>query len=402
MLGRGGSGTVYAAIDRGGREVALKVLHADLSLSNHERARFIEEAQRMRRLDHEGLIALAGSGELPDGTPYLCMPRLRGETLSARLRRGPLPVDDALAAFEALADALAALHEAGLLHRDIKPCNVFLAEGAGGPRPVLLDLGIARDLGDPTGTTTAAGRIRGTPAFMAPERLFGTGATARSDVYELAITLYLMLVGRRPWERDHDAESRLNPKTPEAQGVTLPGALSTCLLRALSTRPELRPAGARDFADAVRASLTVDPQTARPTVTLDAVARPSLPDATTKRMAPRGRTLRWRGATRSALVLAAATLAAFVVFRPHPAAPASEPAMAHAAVALASGAPAAPATTSAQAAAQDPPADPPIASVARPQPARSPPVAAAREPSRYGAPARSAPAAPDHFYSYRK
>jgi serine/threonine-protein kinase len=286
VLGRGGSGAVYAAWDGSGRQVALKVLHADLALSEHERQRFMEEAQRMRRVSHEGLVALAGSGELPDGRPYICMPRLHGETLSTRLRGGRLPIADALAIFDALASALAALHDAGLLHRDIKPSNVFLVVTEGAPRPVLLDFGIARDVGDPTGTTTAAGRVRGTPAYMAPERLFGTGATVQSDVYELAITLYLMLVGRRPWERDHDAESRLNPKPPEALGVELPGALSTCLLQALSTRPELRPHGARAFADAVRESVSVEGPSARQTVTLDVVPQLAVPEATTERMVP--------------------------------------------------------------------------------------------------------------------
>jgi Protein kinase domain len=264
LLGQGGTGAVYAARHRG-TDVALKVLREDLALSERERGRFLEEAVRMRRVEHEGLVRLLGSGVLSDGRPYLCMPRLRGETLASRLDRGPLPLDAALSVFDTLAEAVAVLHRAGLIHRDIKPENVFLegssdASDEGGadvPHPVLLDFGIARDVSESESTTTAAGQTRGTPAYMAPERFFGTVANVRTDVYELGVTLYAMLTGRLPWDDVQSAANRLSPILPSAAGVDLPAELVTVLLRALSTRPEVRPESADSFADLIRRAIAV-------------------------------------------------------------------------------------------------------------------------------------------------
>jgi len=245
ILGEGGSGVVYEARVKtasGDDEiVALKVLRAELAPSERERRRFLEESERMQRVKHPGLVRLLDAGLLPDGRPFLAMPRLGGETLAARLRRGPIPVRTAVKWFAVLARAVHALHEAGMVHRDIKPENVILEEEG----PVLLDFGIARDLDeDDASTTTAEGRIRGTPAYMAPERFFGAAASVRSDVYELAVVLYMMLVGRLPWGSEKNVTERLDPKSPEDVNAALAGLI----LRALSTRPEVRPASAEELA----------------------------------------------------------------------------------------------------------------------------------------------------------
>ena len=249
VLGDGGSGTVYAAT-HAGREVALKVLHQDLALSEKERRRFLDEATRMCRATHPGLIALLHSGVLPDGRPYLCMPRLLGETLATRVENGPLPLRIALAHFDTLAQAIAVLHLRGVIHRDIKPENVFLEDRS--ERPVLLDFGIARDVGEPSSATTDAGTVRGTIAYMAPERFFGVQASATTDIFELAVVLYVMLVGQPPWTKESGAAGRLHPRDPAEHGVSLPRPLVTLLMRALSSRPEDRPASAEAFARAVR------------------------------------------------------------------------------------------------------------------------------------------------------
>jgi serine/threonine protein kinase len=275
VLGEGGNGTVYAARHRGS-DVALKVLRQGLALSDRECGRFLDEALRMRRVEHEGLVPLLGSGTLSDGRPYLCMPRLRGETLASRLERGRLPLDQAIAVFDTLAQAVAVLHRAGLIHRDIKPENVFLEAGdqddaAATPHPVLLDFGIARDVAEAESTTTAAGLTRGTPAYMAPERFFGAIANVRSDVYELAVTLYFMLTGRLPWDNVQNAAARLSPMHPEDAGVSLPRELVTVILRALSTRPEMRPESADSLADLVRrAAAPAAPRSARTTAAMAA------------------------------------------------------------------------------------------------------------------------------------
>lgn len=255
VLGEGGSGIVYevrirSGIDAGRQTVALKVLRAELAPSERERRRFLEEAERMQRLDAPGLVKLLEAGLLPDGRPYLAMPLLDGETLAARLRRGPLPASTAIRYFGILARAVHALHAAGMVHRDVKPENVMIVDDA----PVLLDFGIARDIDDDTTTTTAEGRVRGTPAYMAPERFFGVGASVRSDVYELGVVLYTMLVGRLPWGSEKSVTDRLNPASPRDAGADVSSALATVILRALSTRPEMRPSSAEELANEVGAA----------------------------------------------------------------------------------------------------------------------------------------------------
>jgi serine/threonine-protein kinase len=275
IIGEGGSGTVYAATKEG-RELAVKLLRADVAQTAREQRRFVDEAERMRRVRHPGLVALVDSGVMPDGRPFIAMPRLYGETLGHRLQRGPIPLPRALAMFEVLAGAVHALHSAGLIHRDIKPENIFLevdratlgvaATGkvpAAGPdrdvdafcRPVLLDLGIAQEQEGGASTTTLGGQTRGTPAYMAPERFFGASATTRSDIYELAVTLYAMLVGHLPWREPQGAD-RLAPLDPAERGVALPPGITHAILGALSTRPEARPRTVQAFAAAVAASAT--------------------------------------------------------------------------------------------------------------------------------------------------
>jgi eukaryotic-like serine/threonine-protein kinase len=279
VLGQGGNGIVYAARHRG-CDVALKVLREDFVLSERERNRFLDEAHRMRRVEHEGLIRLLASGVLSDGRPYLCMPRLRGETLASRLGRGALALEEALVVFDTLAEAVAVLHRAGLIHRDIKPENIFLEEhrdAPAAPHPVLLDFGIARDVTESESTTTAAGQTRGTPAYMAPERFFGSVANVRTDVYELAVTLYCMLTARLPWDDVQSAATRLSPIHPADAGARLPVELATVILQALSTRPEMRPDCADSLADLVRRAASSAPhESGRTTAALDVRAVPVL------------------------------------------------------------------------------------------------------------------------------
>ena len=248
VVGEGGSGIVYEVRLRSGldtkRNVALKVLRAELAPSERERRRFLEEADRMQRLHAKGVVELLEAGLLPDGRPYLAMPLLEGETLAARLTRGAVPAATALRWFEILARAVQTLHDAGMVHRDVKPENIFIE----GDAPVLLDFGIARDLDDDTTTTTAEGRVRGTPAYMAPERFFGAAASIQSDVYELGVVLYTMLVGRLPWGSEKNVTERLNPISPRDVGADVSNALATVILRALSTRPEKRPTSAAELA----------------------------------------------------------------------------------------------------------------------------------------------------------
>ncbi|MFO0552473.1 MAG: serine/threonine-protein kinase [Polyangiaceae bacterium] len=259
-LGRGGSGVVFAA-RREGEPIALKVAH---DAGEEEVRRFLAEARHLSKTAHPALIEVLDAGELPDGRAYLAMPLLEGETLAARLSRGPLERGVALELFAELAAGVEALHAAGLVHRDIKAENVFLV--AGEPtRAVLLDLGIAKDTAAASSTTTQRGVIRGTPATMAPERHFGQPASIASDVYELGLLLYLMLVGRAPWTDESDVDERLSALPPNEVDPSVPRALGTVVMQALSTRPARRPASARALADAVAeaARETIEPRTTR-------------------------------------------------------------------------------------------------------------------------------------------
>jgi serine/threonine-protein kinase len=247
VLGEGGSAVVYAARGEAG-EVALKVLRADAAVGEREIQRFLDEARHLARVVHPNLVRVQAAGTLPDGRPFLAMTRLRGETLAARLGRGPLALDEALRLFRPIVDAVAAIHEAGLLHRDLKPENVFL-EAEGG-RPVVLDLGIARE----QGAATTTGLVRGTPATMAPERFFGAGASEATEVYELALLLYAMLTGRSPWGDAADVEARLHARPPHEIVKEIPEALSEAIMTALSTRAERRPRSAKELLASVEAA----------------------------------------------------------------------------------------------------------------------------------------------------
>jgi serine/threonine-protein kinase len=247
---------VYAA-EHEGQRLALKVPHPDQPLTARERQRFLEEVRMMARVAHPAIVEVVDAGIFEDGTPYMAMPRLEGRTLAERIARdGRLSLERALELFEQLADAISALHEAGLVHRDLKPENVFLVEEE--RRAILLDFGIAKDRSAPQVSTTT-GVVRGTPATMAPERFLGAAATEASDIYELAVVLYVMLVGRLPWDDDTDLDARLKPRSPIDAGVPLPAMLASELMCALATRPQVRPPSVLDFADRVIAAASSEP-----------------------------------------------------------------------------------------------------------------------------------------------
>jgi Tol biopolymer transport system component len=205
-LGAGGMGEVYLARDtRLGRTVAVKVLPHDRVASPEARQRFEREARLVSSLSDPRICALydIGRHETPEGTiDYIVMEHLEGETLEARLERGPLPLDQALAAAIAIAGALHKAHRKGIVHRDLKPGNVMLMRAG----IKLLDFGLARSeppLGGAGGGTamtrtrlTQEGRILGTLQYMAPEQLEGKEADARADIFALGAVLYEMATGQ--------------------------------------------------------------------------------------------------------------------------------------------------------------------------------------------------------------
>lgn len=192
LLGRGGYGLVYEAVDlRCGRVVALKVLRAD-RWSEVTVRRFRREAELVRHFHHPRLARVFETGS--DGADlYLTMERVWGESLGCRLRRGPLPIEEAIDVAIQVAEALEVLHGAGLVHRDVKPPNVLLdARG----RVKLADFGLTRCSG--AGEMTGDGHAVGTAEYMAPEEALGEPLDARSDLYSLGVVLFEMLGGEPP------------------------------------------------------------------------------------------------------------------------------------------------------------------------------------------------------------
>lgn len=267
VIGRGGMGAVYCARDmRLDRDVAIKVVRANLLSDAEARSRFRREAQIVARLQHPGIVSVFDYGTFPDGSAFLVMELVRGEDLRRLLRRrGPLPVDHALPIVVAAAAAVDAAHREGVLHRDLKPENIVVLDRV--DQPVLssvdgtvkvLDFGVAKVVApdraaDETGlrTLTGAGVIVGTPAYMAPEQLRGDSVDVRSDVFSLGVIAYETLTGDLPfggasiWEIGERQAQRMKPMTPPAGGVR--PQVEKAITRALSFDPAQRHASAADF-----------------------------------------------------------------------------------------------------------------------------------------------------------
>jgi len=199
IAGRGGMGTVYRADDTvEGGEVALKLI-TGRDVIDH--LRFQREAEVLDHLRHPNVVRYIDHGQSPDGHTYLAMEWLEGETLGARLERSLPSIDEAVAILRGAAAGLGAAHAEGVVHRDVKPDNLFLADGSRNVK--VLDFGIARGLA-PGHTLTANGIVVGTPFYMAPEQARARGGLdARCDVYALGAVMYEMLAGRPPFRSEH-------------------------------------------------------------------------------------------------------------------------------------------------------------------------------------------------------
>lgn len=239
LLGRGGMGEVYLAMDlQLGREVAVKMLAANVAHNPQIAERFLKEAKMMARLDHPNLVPVHSFGE-HEGRPFLVMKRLQGAGLDARITEGPLPVGDALHIFRQLCAGLHFLHAQGIVHRDIKPSNVFVSpEG----QVTLLDLGIARETDQ---RLTRTGMMIGTPQYMSPEQITSKSVDARSDQYAAAAVLYEMLAGEPLFRREGEfqiLQAHLDDPPPDIRALRpeLPERLHSVLLTALAKKADDR------------------------------------------------------------------------------------------------------------------------------------------------------------------
>ncbi len=196
-IAEGGMGVVYRATHTAlQREVAIKVLFAHDPRSSR---RLLREARAAAQVRHEHVVAIHDVGALSDGSPFLVMELLDGEPLDARLRReGRLEIVDAIDIATQVLSGLEAVHQAGIVHRDVKPANVFLLRGAS-PRSKLLDFGISKAEGE--ARMTGAGEIIGTPRYLAPEQARGVEhLDARVDLWAVGVMLYELLTGISPFD----------------------------------------------------------------------------------------------------------------------------------------------------------------------------------------------------------
>jgi serine/threonine protein kinase len=197
-LGHGGMGEVFAAHDlRLDREVALKLLRADLAEQDGMRERVVAEARLAARLSHPHVVGVLDTGE-QDGRPFVVMERLSGRTLRDELSAGPMPAERVRDVGLQVLRALAAAHELGIVHRDVKPGNVLDA-GVGTWK--VADFGIAKWV-HADETLTGTGELLGSPSYLAPERIEGQQAEPASDLYAVGVLLYEAMCGRKPFEGD--------------------------------------------------------------------------------------------------------------------------------------------------------------------------------------------------------
>lgn len=255
LLAEGGMGRVYVArVLASGEEVALKVPRTggDAELLR----RFEREIVYARRVTHPNVARVVAAGRLCDGRPYYAMELYRGETLGAAIRGGgPLPLPRAVAITDGVLAGLCALHEAGIVHRDLQPDNVFLARDAERDHVRLIDLGFAEE---PDAGSTAVDTIVGTPSFMSPEQTTCSRAiTRRSDLFAAALLLYYALSGKLPFRGTSDLQIaiaivRRAPVPLRRERPELPHAVDELLARALAKHPDARFESAR----AMRAELS--------------------------------------------------------------------------------------------------------------------------------------------------
>jgi eukaryotic-like serine/threonine-protein kinase len=251
-LGHGGMGEVFVAHDlRLDREVALKLLRADLAEQDGMRERVVAEARLAARLTHPHVVGVLDTGE-QDGRPFVVMERLSGRTLRDELQGGPMPAERVRDVGLQVLRALAAAHALGIVHRDVKPGNVLDA-GVGTWK--VADFGIAKWV-HADETLTGTGELLGSPSYLAPERIEGEQAGPASDLYAVGVLLYEALVGRKPFEGDDPfaLADAIRRGAYEEPGTILPDAdpgIVAVIERAMRLDPRDRYESAEAMAEAL-------------------------------------------------------------------------------------------------------------------------------------------------------
>lgn len=248
------------------KKVAVKVLLPQFSNNEEIVSRFFNEAKATTMIDHPGIVELFDFGHLEDGSAYIVMEHLGGESMDARIERVKrLPVAEAARIVQRIAGILSAAHRHGIVHRDLKPDNIFLVPDPGvteGERPKVLDFGIAKLSGEDSSTgssvRTRTGVVIGTPVYMSPEQCKGAGKVDhRADIYSLGCILFELLCGRPPFEGDGAGEIlaahiHVPPPDPRTIEPAVPLGLATLLFRSLAKDPSERIQSMDEFADALK------------------------------------------------------------------------------------------------------------------------------------------------------
>jgi serine/threonine protein kinase len=294
LLGKGAQGVVVDAEHIAlGKPVVIKVLQGKHGLDARLAERMQLEAQALARLSSPHLVAVHDVGALIDGRPFFVMDKLWGRTLKAEVRaRGPLPVAEAIEVARQVLVGLGTVHRAGLVHRDVKPDNVFLCETEAGKPPLvkLLDFGIAKVVPGTHGSVvnalapTVNGIAIGTPRFLSPEQACGNPVDARADLYAAGVLLFWMLTGKDPFAH-HTALSDVllahvtepAPLLADVAPTAVPAALDKAIRKAMQKLPEHRFASAKDFEDALAAVHVEDAEDGRSDAATLRMGRPSPP-----------------------------------------------------------------------------------------------------------------------------
>jgi serine/threonine protein kinase len=248
-IGSGTFGTVFRAKHAElGHAVAIKVLQASANANPDSLARFRREGITACRVKHPNAVQVMDFGVTPGGVAYLVMELLSGYSLDQELIDGrTVPLPRTVRIMVPVCEALAAAHRFGIVHRDVKPANIFLHLAGGEEVPKVLDFGIARIVGEAAADprVTLEGFIVGTPVYMAPERFRNQPVDGRADVYSAGVTLYQMLTGRLPFAADQAdpmaVAMRHLEAVPPPMGGDVPPAVEAVVMNALRKRPEHRP-----------------------------------------------------------------------------------------------------------------------------------------------------------------
>ena len=256
VLGRGGMGVVYGGVhEKLDREVAIKVLGAGLGTDSVAAQRFLREARIASNLSHGNVVDVSDLGHLPDGRPYLVMPKVQGVDFATLLQReGHFPPARVVELLRGVASALDLVHAKGLVHRDVKPENLMhVIREDGSETVMLLDFGIATLLGPEIVRLTAEGRIVGTPAYLPPELVSGEGSDRRGDIYALATVAFELITGRLPYMAENPMKllpmkmSFDAPRMGLVSGNDYPDKLEAAIARGLARDPARRQSTASEL-----------------------------------------------------------------------------------------------------------------------------------------------------------